>query len=292
MRNVRILLAALLSAACGAALAQPLPSGPSGYKPKEAAFGKHFMVAAANPLAVEAGRAVIARGGSALDAAVAVQMVLNVVEPEASGIGGGAFMLVYERATGALDAYDGRETAPAGATPDMFMEDGAQMNFLRAWQSGLSVGVPGAIALYEYAHERHGRLPMAENVSAAVTLADEGFVVSPRLAGFLEAIAGPSRLDDNPDTAAYFYPDGKPLAAGDLRDNPDYARTLRAFAAGGAATFYEGDLAEAIAAAAGAAPGPGGGAPRRRAAAAGCPRRRRGSGGRVPWVAYLGPGLL
>lgn len=215
------------------------------------------MVSVANPYAARAAADVLASGGHAVDAAIAAHTVLGLVEPQSSGIGGGGFMLVYERESGRLVAYDGRETAPGGATADMFLSGDEAMPFLRAWQSGLAVGVPGAIALYEHAHARHGRLAMAENVAAAVTLAEEGFVVSPRLAGMLEAIAGPSRLDDNPATAAYFYPEGKPLAAGELRDNPAYAGTLRAFASGGAATFYEGDLAAAIADAAGAAPDPG-----------------------------------
>jgi len=215
------------------------------------------MVAVANPYAARAAADVLREGGHAVDAAIAAHTVLGLVEPQSSGLGGGGFMLVYERDSGRMYAYDGRETAPGGAEPTMFREGDAAMPFLRAWQSGLAVGVPGAIALYEYAHERHGRMAMTDNVAAAVSLAESGFVVSPRLAGMLERIAGPSRLDDNPDTAAYFYPDGKPLAAGDRRDNPAYAETLRAFAAHGRSSFYQGPLAEEIAAAAGALPDPG-----------------------------------
>ncbi len=135
---------ALLAVLAGTALGQPLPSGPSGYVPKEAAFGERFMVSAANPLAVEAGRAVLARGGSALDAAVAVQMVLNVVEPEASGIGGGAFILHWSARERRLRAYDGRETAPAEATPDLFLDAaGRPMAFFDAVVGGRAVGAPG-----------------------------------------------------------------------------------------------------------------------------------------------------
>ena len=215
------------------------------------------MVSVANPYAAEAAAAVLAQGGHAVDAAIAAHTVLGLVEPQSSGIGGGAFMLVYERATEALVAYDGREVAPAGARPDMFLVDGEALGFLDAWQSGLAVGVPGAIALYEHAHERHGRLALTDTLAAAITLAEEGFVVSPRLAGMLERIAGPSRLDDNPATAAYFYPDGKALAAGDLRDNPAYAETLRRFATEGAESFYTGTLAGAMVSAVQAAPNPG-----------------------------------
>lgn len=215
------------------------------------------MVSVANPYAAQAAADVLASGGHAVDAAIAAHTVLGLVEPQSSGIGGGGFMLVYERATDRLIAYDGRETAPAGAKADMFRADDETMPFLRAWQSGLAVGVPGAIALYEHAHARHGRLTMLETLNAAISLAEAGFEVSPRLAAMLERIAGPSRLDDNPATAAYFYPDGAPLAAGSVRDNPAYARTLRAFAAEGSESFYSGALAEEITAAVRAEPDPG-----------------------------------
>ncbi|MEJ2087485.1 MAG: gamma-glutamyltransferase, partial [Gammaproteobacteria bacterium] len=212
------------------------------------------MVAVANPLAAEAAVAVLRNGGHAVDAAIAAHAVLGLVEPQSSGLGGGAFMLVYERATNELSAYDGRETAPAGATPDMFMDHGEEMNFLRAWQSGRSVGTPGMVALYALAHERHGRLPMADVMQRAIELAEEGFEVSPRLAGFLARVGAPTRLDDNPATAAYFFPGGKPLAAGDIRDNPEYAHTLRRFVAEGPSAFYAGELAREIVAAAQAEP--------------------------------------
>ncbi len=215
------------------------------------------MVSVANPYAAQAAADVIAKGGHAVDAAIAAHTVLGLVEPQSSGIGGGAFMLVYERAGDQLIAYDGREMAPAGASAEMFRVEDETMGFLRAWQSGLAVGVPGAVALYEYAHERHGRMTMIDNLNAAISLAESGFEVSPRLAAMLERMAGPSRLDDNPATAAYFYPDGAPLAAGTLRDNPDYARTLRAFAAEGSESFYQGALAEEIAGAVRADPDPG-----------------------------------
>lgn len=215
------------------------------------------MVSVANPYAAQAAADVLANGGHAVDAAIAAHAVLGLVEPQSSGIGGGGFLLVYDRAADELIAYDGRETAPAGAKADMFQVADGTMPFLRAWQSGLAVGVPGAIALYEYAHQRHGRLTMLDDLNAAITLAEEGFEVSPRLAAMLERIAGPSRLDDNPATAAYFYPDGAALAAGTLRDNPAYARTLRAFAEQGSKSFYQGALAEEIAAAVRAEPDPG-----------------------------------
>ena len=136
-----------------------------------------FMVAAANPHAVAAGIEILEAGGSAVDAAVAVQAVLGLVEPQSSGLGGGGFLLVFERAANELTFLDGRETAPAGATADMFVRDGEVMKFDEAWQSGLSVGVPGIVALYESAHGAFGRLAWAELFEPAIRLASEGFMV-------------------------------------------------------------------------------------------------------------------
>jgi len=233
-------------------------SGPASLPDSEAGPWPYgAMVSVANPYAAQAAADVIAAGGHAVDAAIAAHTVLGLVEPQSSGIGGGGFMLVYERSTDQLIAYDGREMAPAGARADMFRAEDETMPFLRAWQSGLAVGVPGAVAMYEHAHQRHGRLTMLDNLNAAISLAEEGFEVSPRLAGMLERMAGPSRLDDNPATAAYFYPDGAPLAAGTVRDNPAYAKTLRDFAAEGSESFYTGALAEEITGAVRAEPDPG-----------------------------------
>ncbi|MAP95666.1 MAG: gamma-glutamyltransferase [Ponticaulis sp.] len=210
------------------------------------------MVAAADPRAVEAGLRVLREGGHAVDAAIAVHSVLGLVEPQSSGIGGGAFMVVYDRESGEVSVIDGREKAPKAATPDWFKtEDGEVRDFISAWQSGYSVGVPGQIALYEKAHELFGKSEWSSLFSDAISLATDGFEVSPRLA---ETLAGDRlrsfiQLDDNPDTAPYFYPDGEPLAAGFLRDNPDYAATLTAVAENGASVFYSGPIAESIVAA-------------------------------------------
>jgi gamma-glutamyltranspeptidase/glutathione hydrolase len=215
------------------------------------------MVTVANPYAAEVAAAVLRQGGHAVDAAIAAHAVLGLVEPQSSGLGGGAFMLIYDRERGEVLSYDGRETAPAGANADLFMRAGQQMNFVEAWQGGIAVGTPGVVALYEKAHAEHGRLAMAENLAPAIDLARNGFVVSPRLAGFLGRMAEVSRLDDNPATAAYFYPDGKPLTAGTLRVNPDYARTLERFLEEGRAAFYTGELAQAMVAEVAAEPNPG-----------------------------------
>jgi gamma-glutamyltranspeptidase / glutathione hydrolase len=242
---LRRILVTLLACASGAALAQPLPSGPSGYAPKEAAFGKHFMVAAANPLAVEAGRAVIARGGSAVDAAVAVQMVLNVVEPEASGIGGGAFLLHWSAREQRTRAYDGRETAPAAATPGLFLDAAARpMAFFDAVVGGRSVGAPGLLAMLELAHRRHGKRAWRELFEPAIQLAEEGFPVSPRLATLLES---EQFLRTDANARRLFYSaDGTPRRAGEVIRNPELAATLRTVAANGSRTFYTGEIAQDI----------------------------------------------
>jgi len=212
---------------------------------------KGAMVAAANPLAVEAGLEVMRNGGNAIDAAIAVHAVLGLVEPESSGIGGGAFLVYYDRARDELTVFDGREMAPASTTPEHFIKDGEVMGFIDAWQSGRSVGVPGQVALYKTAHDAAGTGDWAANFAPAIKLAEEGFPVSPKLAETLasERLRSFIRLDDNPVTAAYFYPDGNPLPVGFVRDNPDYTATLKAIAAEGPSAFYKGDIAAGIVAA-------------------------------------------
>ncbi|MDJ0910604.1 MAG: gamma-glutamyltransferase [Woeseiaceae bacterium] len=215
------------------------------------------MISAANPHAAEAGASMLERGGHAIDAAIAAHAVLGLVEPQSSGIGGGAFLLTYDRASGDLTYLDGREMAPAGATADMFMQDGEVMGFIDAWQSGLAVGVPGTIALYKRAHDEYGKLPWEDLFDPAIELAENGFHVSPRLAGFLVRLQDVGRLSINPDTAAYFYPGGEPLAEGQLLVNVEYANTLRRIATEGPAAFYEGEIPESIVAAASQPPNPG-----------------------------------
>jgi len=209
------------------------------------ALAKRHMVAAANPLAVDAGLEMLRAGGSAADAAIATQLVLGLVEPQSSGIGGGAFLLYYDAGTANLEAYDGRETAPALATPDMFLRaDGTPQDFFEAVVGGLSVGVPGVPRLLEEVHRRHGRLPWARLFEPAIRLADAGFAISPRLAAL---IAEDDYLATFPETAAYFFhPKGTPKAAGEILKNPAYAATLRGLAAVGADAFYEGPIAADI----------------------------------------------
>ncbi len=221
------------------------------------AWDKGAMVAAANPHAVAAAIEILQDGGHAVDAAIAAHTVLGLVEPQSSGLGGGGFMVVYDRATDNLSVYDGRETAPAAATADMFVRDGKALGYLDAWQSGLSVGVPGAVAMYKLAHDDHGKLPWQKIFVPAIRLATDGFEVSPRLADMLPGMARPTRLDDNPVTAAYFFPDGVSLQAGHRLKNSEYARTLRRIASEGVQAFYSGTIAAQIAAAAQAEPNGG-----------------------------------
>ncbi len=205
------------------------------------------MVAAGHPLAAEAGRQILRAGGTAVDAAIAVQAVLGLVEPQSSGIGGGAFLLHWDQASKQTTAYDGRETAPASVTPGLFLNpDGQPMGFREAFTGGRSVGVPGVIAMLALAHEKHGKLPWADLFAPAIKLAEQGFPVSPRLRLMIGAMP---KLASFPETRAlYFTADDppQPLPAGAILRNPDYAHSLRVIAAGGPRAFYTGDLAQAM----------------------------------------------
>jgi gamma-glutamyltranspeptidase/glutathione hydrolase len=256
MKHIHLLIAALFVFGCSPA-EPPTPEPTSTPATADHSWDKGGMATAANPHAVAAAIEMLEKGGHAVDAAIAAHAVLGLVEPQSSGIGGGGFMLVYERENGELTFHEGREVAPAGATIDMFMRDGVVMEFMEAWQSGKAVGVPGAIALYESAHDQHGKLPWKELFAPAIRLATEGFEVSPRLADYLPRMAQISQLAKNPATAAYFYPGGEPLKAGDLLKNPEYAATLTRIAEEGPSAFYEGEIAQAIAAAAQAEPNGG-----------------------------------
>ena len=203
---------------------------------REAVVAREFMVSAAHPLAAQAGYDVLARGGSAVDAAIAVQMVLGLVEPESSGIGGGAFLLHWSQGEQKLRSYDGRETAPKAARADRFMRDGKPMAFMEAVVGGRSVGVPGVLRMLELAHQRHGRLPWAELFQPAIKAAEEGFPLSPRLHAVLE---DERFLREDPAARKIYY--GK--AVGDRIVNPEYAATLRALASQGARAMYEGPMA-------------------------------------------------
>ncbi len=205
---------------------------------------KH-MIAAANPYATEAGLEILRAGGSAVDAAIAAQMVLTLVEPESSGIGGGAFMLLYDKKTNRITSFDGRETAPASAKPTMFLDaNGKPRPHFDAVPGGLSVGVPGDIAMLEMAHKKYGKLSWARLFDPAIRLSESGFKVSGKLA---EEIREFPQMAEMPDFKAYFYhKDGTPVAEGEVLKNPELAETLRLIAKGGAKAFYSGEIAQAI----------------------------------------------
>ncbi|BDA12801.1 gamma-glutamyltranspeptidase [Aeromonas caviae] len=218
------------------------PEAASGWIDKPGWQGRDFMVAAANPLAVDAGYQIIKAGGSAVDAAIAVQLVLTLVEPQSSGIGGGSLMLVWDGKQ--VAAVDGRETAPAAATDQLFMKEGKPMAFYEGVVGGRSVGAPGTVRALALAHERYGKLPWATLFAPAITLAEQGFVISPRLATLL---AKDPYLAGDPDARAYFYQaDGTPKTAGTRLTNPALARVLRTLASDGPDAFYRGPLAEAM----------------------------------------------
>jgi gamma-glutamyltranspeptidase/glutathione hydrolase len=201
-----------------------------------------FAVAAANPLATEAGYNIIKKGGSAVDAAVAIQAVLTLVEPQSSGIGGGAFLMVSEK--GKVMAYDGREKAPSSATGELFMIDGEPLAFLDAAASGLSVGVPGTMRMLELAHQHHGKLSWSDLFQQAIILAEEGFDISPRLNFLLES---DPRLRDDPLAGAFYYnSEGKPHPVGHKLQNPALATVLRSIAENGASAIHEGVIAEDV----------------------------------------------
>jgi gamma-glutamyltranspeptidase/glutathione hydrolase len=207
-----------------------------------------FMVAAANSHAVAAGVDILEAGGNAIDAAIAVQMVLGLVEPQSSGIGGGAFMLYFDAADRSVISFDGRETAPAAATAGLFLDPaGAKMKFWDAVVGGRSVGTPGVPRMLELAHREYGRLPWPGLFEPAIRLAESGFAVSPRLNGL---IANDKHLKRYPATRVYFHTGaGDPLPVGHILKNPAYAATLREIAAGGADAFYKGGIARDIVAA-------------------------------------------
>ena len=249
LRLAAALLLALAPAfpAPGQALA-PQPEGAGGAGARRLATASRHMAAAANPLASAAGREILRQGGSALDAAIAIQMVLNLVEPQSSGIGGGAFLVHYDATTRKVTTYDGRETAPAGVDPRWFLgADGKPLPFAAASVGGHAVGVPGLLRMLEMAHRDHGRLPWARNFEPAIAMARDGFAVSPRLHALVSATP---QLREFDATRRYFHDaEGRPLAVGARLANPAFAETLRIVANGGADAFHAGPIARDIVAA-------------------------------------------
>jgi gamma-glutamyltranspeptidase / glutathione hydrolase len=241
LKRIAAPLVALALVACATSslpqLAEPEPQG-----------GREAMAAAANPHAVEAALEMLRAGGSAVDAAIAAEMVLGLVEPQSSGVGGGGFLVHYDGASEDIIAYDGRERAPAGATRDMFLdEDGEPLAFIDAQTSGNAIGAPSLVAMLKQAHDDHGRLPWAQVFEPAIRLAESGFEVSPRMARILAGYATRGRLRQDANARAYLFDRrGRPRAVGFLLRNPAYAETLRAIAEQGPRALSEGPIAEAI----------------------------------------------
>ena len=221
------------------------PEASSGIAAKKLVRAKKHMIVAANPHAARAGLEILRRGGSAIDAAIATQLVLNLVEPQSSGIGGGAFLLHWDKAKSDLKTYDGREGAPAAARPDRFLTaDGKRMRFFDAVASPLSVGVPGLLRALEMAHQNHGKLPWKDLFTPAIKLAERGFAISPRLHKLL---SGRWTRKFSPIAKKYFFaPNGKPWPLGHILKNPELADTLRLLAAQGTDVFYNGAIARDI----------------------------------------------
>ena len=227
------------------ATAPQQPEQASGYTEKPGWSTSHFAVAAAHPLATEAGYKILKNGGSAMDAAVAVQMVLSLVEPQSSGIGGGSFLLHHDGQRNLTEAFDGRETAPAAASETLFLKpNGKPVAFYEGVVGGRSVGVPGTVQMLEDAHRQHGKLPWAELLAPAIQLAEQGFEVSQRLHSSLLSDA---YLKKDPVAAAYFYDAaGQPWPVGHVLKNPELASVLKRIANEGAKALMNGDIAQAI----------------------------------------------
>lgn len=258
MRRAFTLILAALTWMASPAWAEELPpEAATGNTAKTSVTAQHFIISAANPHAAQAGYGVLKDGGSAVDAMIAAQMVLGLVEPQSSGLGGGAFLVYFDAPNDKLTTLDGRETAPLAATPELFLKpDGTPMKFFEAVVGGRSVGTPGTLKLMFDAHDRFGKLPWARLLKPAIDLAELGFVVSPRLA---QLIANDQkRLLTSATARAYFFDEtGAPLKAGTLLKNPLYGETLRQIAAHGPDVFYRGEIAQDIVAAVQSAQNPG-----------------------------------
>jgi len=246
---VGLLVVATLAGIWGAQQVASQNEGDTGVASHINMRAGHFMVTAANPHATDAGYEILAAGGSAVDAAIAIEAVLSLTEPQSSGLAGGAYMLHWQAAKAQLDAYDGRETTPMGATPELFYNEDGQMGFFSAFRTGRAVGVPGVVAMLAQAHGDHGNLPWADLFKPALKLAADGFVVSPRLAKSLVSYRVSS--DRQMAMRDYFFTQNEdgtwaPVPEGHLLKNPAYARTLTLIADKGAQAFYTGALAQEI----------------------------------------------
>lgn len=246
------ILAALVLAACAQSSAPKpavvsadthAPEQGTGLTDQKLVQAKEFMAASANPLATEAGYEILKRGGSAIDAMIAMQTTLSLTEPQSSGLGGGAFLVYWDNKTKKLTTFDARETAPKSATPQLFLdENGKPLAFMKAVVGGRSVGVPGIPKLLEDTHKRYGKLPWQSLFDKPIQLAEQGFAVSPRMSQSIEQ--NKESLHRYPQTAAYFLPNGAPLAAGTMLKNPEFAQSVKLLATQGSAPFYTGKPAQ------------------------------------------------
>jgi gamma-glutamyltranspeptidase/glutathione hydrolase len=225
------------------------PEAATGLQQKSAFQSKEFMVVAANPYASWAGKNVLIKGGSAIDAAIAIQAMLTLVEPQSSGIGGGGFILYWDNKAKKLHTFDGRETAPSKAKLDLFLEDGKPIKWIDAVVGGKSIGVPGVLKALDMAHKEFGNLAWSELFTDSITLSKNGFTVSNRLASLLEQKIHPG-LNQFRTSSTYFYPGGRALTEGSVKKNAALARTLTTIAKNGVDSFYKGKIAENIARAA------------------------------------------
>lgn len=221
------------------------PEQGTGLTQQQLVQAEKFMVATANPLATQAGYEILQRGGNAMDAMVAIQTTLTLVEPQSSGLGGGAFVVYWDNKAQKLTTYDARETAPLAATPELFLDkDGKPLKFMDAVVGGRSVGVPAIPKMMEALHHKHGSLAWKTLFDKPIELAEKGFAVSPRMAQSIEQ--NKTSLARYPETAAYFLPNGAPLQAGSVLKNPEFAQTVRDLAKHGSAPFYTGKYAQNI----------------------------------------------
>lgn len=246
-RSGGLILAVLLVSGTAQAQDAPQPEETTAIAERESVGADDFMIATAHPLATQAGYDVLAAGGTAADAAVAAQTMLGLVEPQSSGLGGGAFLLYWDAASGELTTYDAREKAPLAADGDYWLDqNGEPLEFMTAVVGGRSAGVPGTPMLLEVLHGDHGTMEWAELLQPAIDTAENGFSVSQRMA---DSVAGADGLDNFVETSEYFLPGGEPIAEGSTLANPAYAETLRLFAEQGSEPFYTGEIAEDIVAA-------------------------------------------
>lgn len=240
--QLTILFSLLLMSGAGITKEARYPEFGNGRVEQKLVETKEYMVSSANPYASEAGGRILAKGGNAIDAAIAVQMVLTLVEPESSGIGGGAFSLYWDNKNKKLSSYDGREKAPLEANGKLFQEKGHNMDWWEALAGGRAVGTPGVLAMLEKIHKQHGKLQWADLFVDAITLSEQGFEISPKLAYSIQHKTNPA-LGRYEATWNYFFPEGKPIAAGVIKKNPELAMTFRRIALLGTKGFYKGQIA-------------------------------------------------